>query len=241
MTDDRSRIVLTAGVVYAPRFPHSTAMIIDNGTIAWVGDDDGLTGQLLPSDEVIECGNRFIGPAFMDAMAADAAQLDDHFAASLWTDGERHQLATRGPEGKVISQDTQIDDSVQVWTQLHSELANGQPWAFGSRGRAGTPWDWIVAAIQERGITARAGFNAATRAGWRRANRSDRGELVPGLRAEICVWDCDEYAVQTPDDRLSRWSTDPRSGTPVLPRLDPAVPTPTLWRAYYGDDQVGGS
>jgi hypothetical protein len=52
------------------------------------------------------------------------------------------------------------------------------------------------------------------------------GELAPGAPATLAVWDLSgELVVQTPDDRVSAWSTDPRSGVAGLPDLagpDPA-------------------
>jgi hypothetical protein len=41
--------------------------------------------------------------------------------------------------------------------------------------------------------------------------------------------------VQAPDDRVARWSTDPRSGTPGLPDLSPGVDLPVCLRTVvYG-------
>ena len=36
--------------------------------------------------------------------------------------------------------------------------------------------------------------------------------------------------VQTPDERVAGWSTDPRSGTPELPVLEPSAPLPRCLR-----------
>ncbi|MYV99627.1 amidohydrolase, partial [Streptomyces sp. SID3343] len=52
----------------------------------------------------------------------------------------------------------------------------------------------------------------------------------PGAPASYAVWDTTELVVQAPDSRLSGWSTDPRSGTPGLPDLDPALPLPRCLR-----------
>jgi predicted amidohydrolase YtcJ len=46
------------------------------------------------------------------------------------------------------------------------------------------------------------------------------GQLAPGTPATFAVWDADELSIQTPDSRVSAWSTDARAGTPMLPSLD---------------------
>ena len=50
--------------------------------------------------------------------------------------------------------------------------------------------------------------------------------LAVGAPATYAVWAADELVVQAPDARVANWSTDPRSGTPGLPRLDPGTPAP---------------
>jgi predicted amidohydrolase YtcJ len=97
------------------------------------------------------------------------------------------------------------------------------------------PWGAVRAAAwhhneQER-ITARAAFNAHTRGGWRAARRDEGGVVAPGAPATIAVWDVPgELLVQTPDERVAAWSTDPRAGVPHLPDLHPdnALPTCVL-------------
>lgn len=93
------------------------------------------------------------------------------------------------------------------------------------------PWEWVRAAVwhhrSESRISARAAFAAATRGGWRAARRDDAGMLAVGAPATYAVWAAEDLVVQAPDARVANWSTDPRSGTPGLPRLDPGTPTPT--------------
>ena len=94
------------------------------------------------------------------------------------------------------------------------------------------PWATIRAAVHhhapDSAISARAAFAAATRGGWRAAGTGDglAGSLVPGAPASYAVWDIDEFEVSAPNDAVRRWSTDPRSRVPVLPRLGPADPLP---------------
>ena len=55
------------------------------------------------------------------------------------------------------------------------------------------------------------------------------GSLVPGAPASYAVWDVGEFIeldVSAPSDAVRRWSTDPRSRVPALPRLGPADSLP---------------
>ena len=87
------------------------------------------------------------------------------------------------------------------------------------------PWASVRACLRHGNasetISARAAFIAHTRASWRLAGRSPMmGQLAPGTPASFAVWKVDELMVQTPDNRVQSWSTDPRAGTPLLPALD---------------------
>lgn len=96
------------------------------------------------------------------------------------------------------------------------------------------PWQAIRAATHhtahEQSLSARAAFTAHTRAGWRSVGESATGVLAPGAPAHLAIWTVDDIAVEAPDARLSAWSTDPRSGTPGLPRLSADVPLPVCER-----------
>jgi predicted amidohydrolase YtcJ len=92
------------------------------------------------------------------------------------------------------------------------------------------PWEWVRAAMWHHNpaarLSGRAAFAAATRGGWRAARRDDSGVLEVGAPATYAVWAVDDLVVQAPDARVANWSTDPRSGTPGLPPLEPGVPAP---------------
>ena len=94
------------------------------------------------------------------------------------------------------------------------------------------PWATIRAAVHhhtpDSSISARAAFAAATRGGWRACGAGDgvTGSLVPGAPASYAIWDVDEFDASASSDAVRRWSTDPRSRVPALPRLDPADPLP---------------
>jgi predicted amidohydrolase YtcJ len=91
------------------------------------------------------------------------------------------------------------------------------------------PWGTVRAAVHHRtpgsGLSPRAAFAAHTRGGWRAAGVDGCGELAPGTPATFAVWQVEgELAVQTPDDRVASWSTDPRAGVAGL--IDLAGPDP---------------
>ncbi|MFD7299303.1 amidohydrolase [Streptomyces sp. NPDC059897] len=115
-------------------------------------------------------------------------------------------------------------------------LKAGVPLAFGSDSPVTPldPWGTIRAAAfhrtPEHRVSVRAAFTAHTRGGWRAVGRDDAGILVPGAPADYAVWRTDELVVQAPDDRVARWSTDPRSGTPGLPDLSPGAQLPVCLR-----------
>jgi predicted amidohydrolase YtcJ len=114
--------------------------------------------------------------------------------------------------------------------------AAGVPLAFGSDTpvtEAG-PWAAVRAAANPHdpsaAISPRSAFAAHTRAGWRAARRDGEGVLVPGAPATFAIWQAGELAVDAPDERVARWSTDPRAAVPGLPLLAPGQPLPTCVR-----------
>ncbi|MFT4469630.1 amidohydrolase [Arthrobacter sulfonylureivorans] len=104
----------------------------------------------------------------------------------------------------------------------------GVPVAIGSDAPVTeqSPWATVKACLEHHNrdeqMSARAAFLAHTRAGWRAAGERNpmEGQLAPGTPATFAVWDADELSIQTPDSRVSAWSTDARAGTPMLPSLD---------------------
>ncbi|GAA3022506.1 amidohydrolase [Streptomyces glomeratus] len=123
-------------------------------------------------------------------------------------------------------------------------LRTGVPLAFGSDSPVTPldPWGTVRAAAfhrtPEHRISVRAAFTAHTRGGWRAIGRDDAGVLVPGAPADYAVWRTDALVVQAPDDRVARWSTDPRSGTPGLPDLTPGTDLPVCLRTVVGGRTV---
>jgi predicted amidohydrolase YtcJ len=123
-------------------------------------------------------------------------------------------------------------------------LRAGVPLALGSDSPVTPldPWGAVRAAAfhrtAEHRVSVRAAFTAHTRGGWRAVGRDDAGVLVPGAPADYAVWHTDELVVQAPDDRVARWSTDPRSGTPGLPDLTPGRELPRCLRTVVGGRTV---
>jgi len=125
--------------------------------------------------------------------------------------------------------------NIRTMTSASTAIGVGASLAFGSfNGQFANPWETIRAAVfefpQDQRLTARAAFSAATRGGWRSAGRGHIGVIAPGAPAHFAVWEAGDVVVQTPDERVSGWSTDPRSGTPGLPDVTPGLPLPECLR-----------
>lgn len=116
--------------------------------------------------------------------------------------------------------------------------AEGVPLAGGSDAPVTPldPWASVRAAVHHRtagsGLSVRAAFNAHTRGGYRVAGVRDgvSGTLVPGAPAHYAVWEAGALEVATPDYRVQRWSTDPRSRVPPLPSVTPGEALPRCLR-----------
>jgi predicted amidohydrolase YtcJ len=112
--------------------------------------------------------------------------------------------------------------------------SQGVPLALGSDAPVTglDPWGSVRAAVNHHtpgsAISPRAAFAAATRGGWRAAGVRDgtTGTLVPGAPASYAVWDAGPLDVTAPRDAVQRWSTDPRSRVPALPRMHPTDALP---------------
>ncbi len=119
--------------------------------------------------------------------------------------------------------------------------SQGVPLALGSDAPVTglDPWVSVRAAVNHRtegsAVSARAAFAAATRGGWRAAGvRDDKaGILVPGAPASYAVWDAGTLDVHAPRGGIQRWSTDPRSRIPALPRLGATDALPRCRRTVH--------
>ena len=122
--------------------------------------------------------------------------------------------------------------------RLGDLAAAGVPLAFGSDAPVTPlgPWAAIRAAVHPHdagaALSPRAAFSAHTRGGWRVAGRDGEGILAAGSPATFAVWEAGELGVDAPDERVSRWSTDPRAAVPGLPDLAPGAPLPVCVATY---------
>ncbi|MGV1036309.1 MAG: amidohydrolase family protein [Candidatus Nanopelagicales bacterium] len=282
MEQTRARLVLTSASVYSPTAPFATAIIIDGDQVAWIGDDGGLTQQLLDSDRIVDGAGLFAAPAFFDAHAIGSveqltlpqgvaaaqafaqAKTSSEDTASMPTSrppansgASASTLVTIGIEGELTGElelpadprriDAVVATDAACLNQLQADRTSvvlpatalaagalarltraGIPTAAGSFGATTSPWEWIRQAVfaAEEGVSARAAFGACTRSGWRLIGRPERGQLVVGAQATIALWRAPDLTVQTADERVAAWSTDPRSGTPPLPDLTPGRDLP---------------
>ena len=134
-----------------------------------------------------------------------------------------------GPDGMYVAR---LGEQRAAMLNPYALFASaGVPMAFGSDAPVTPldPWGGVRAATLHHTpssrLSARAAFSAHTRGGWRAARVEGAGELAPGAPATFAIWDLPtELVVQAPDDRVSAWSTDPRSGVAGLPDLSAPDP-----------------
>ncbi|HST48907.1 MAG TPA: amidohydrolase family protein [Jatrophihabitans sp.] len=129
---------------------------------------------------------------------------------------------------------------------LAALAAAGTPLAFGADSPVTPvdPWGAVRAAIHPtnpaHALSPRAALAAHTRGGWRaaRAEQDSSGVLAPGSPASYAVFAAGPLAVDAADERLSRWSTDERSGVPGLPDLIPGRELPRCLRTVVRGRQI---
>ncbi len=61
------RTLLRGGRVYTPSDPFATALLIDDGQVAWVGDDAGAAVHAELADGTIDLDGALVAPGFVDA------------------------------------------------------------------------------------------------------------------------------------------------------------------------------
>ncbi|MCW2528253.1 MAG: amidohydrolase [Pseudonocardiales bacterium] len=129
-------------------------------------------------------------------------------------------------------------DRAATMNDFSGLISAGTALAFGSDAPVTplNPWGAVRAAAYHHtpgaSISARAAFSAHTRGGWRAARRDSDGSgvLDVGTPATFAVWDSGDLFIDVPDERVSRWSTDPRAAIAGLPDLAPDQPLPRCRR-----------
>lgn len=122
-----------------------------------------------------------------------------------------------------------VDDLNATYASLVSAIKAGVATYIGSSTQPTQKlWGWELTTLavyrqnSSDNISARAAFNSQTRGAWRGLGfvEPTQGQLVPGGNADFALWHFDSLMVQTADERVAAWSTDPRARTPLLPALD---------------------
>src|SRR6266702_1698573 len=63
-----SRVLLRGGVIHSPEEPFATAMLVEDGEIAWLGSDSAADVAHADSvNEIVELRGALVTPAFVDA------------------------------------------------------------------------------------------------------------------------------------------------------------------------------
>ncbi|MDO5634568.1 MAG: hypothetical protein Q4G34_06820 [Micrococcus sp.] len=159
----------------------------------------------------------------------------------------RHRVQITGPVSdaqRAVLRDTACSATVLMDPHASAEdapalgtlIADGVPVSLG--GAPENPWAACQWALQhpraQEQISARAAFAAMTRAPVRALPAAAAVPLAVSARiavnepAHLALWNADAVSVQSPDSRVSAWSTDARAGTPLLPDLSADTPLPRL-------------
>lgn len=228
------RTLLVNGQIYSLAENFATAVLVEDGVISWIGSEGGADVHRHDVDQVVELDGDLITPGFVNLTGAHLnqsggfvhAEMAQNLVADRWPDSAWKAHAHEPLA--VVPRDP---------CRLRSRVAAGSPTALAPAQWQDSGWQTIRAAVheiaEEERLTARAAFAALTRGAWRLLGHPESGVLAVGAAATFVRWRVDDLVVETPDERISNWSTDPRSAVPGLPPLHPGRPLPTLvqtWR-----------
>ena len=223
---------MVGGHVYSPAEPFATALLIQDRVIAWIGTDAGAEVHVADVDTVVDLGGDLVAPGFVHLAETNPpaeggfvhgertqVPVADRWVGQAWDNAAAQPLA-------VVPRDP---------CRLRSRVAAGTPTALVPSHGTHNGWEVLRAAVHgvaaEEALTARAAFSALTRGAWRLLGHSTRGVLEVGSDATFAQWAVTDLLIETPDERISNWSTDPRATTPGLPPLDGTLPGfRRLWR-----------
>ncbi|MDO5661961.1 MAG: hypothetical protein Q4G40_04630 [Brachybacterium sp.] len=216
----------TGVVLYSTQDPEASALVVEDGVVAWIGPED--SARTLFSDLTEErWEGSLLTPTFVDVLpTADGTEPSEAWHTDALTRGVTAAYAgTVGDRGGVRA----LAPGAEAAPYLDLTSA-GTALAFGSLGDRDwcDPWSWVRAAAHEgdpaQRISDRAAFLAATRGGRRLGGEAHPGSIVPGVPATFAVWEPWDLTVRGQDERIQTWSTDPRSRTPMLPDLGSGSP-----------------
>ncbi len=228
------RTLLVNGHIYSMSERFATAMLLDAGTVAWIGTDVGAEVHVGEVEEVVDLAGDLIAPGFVHLNDPEPAISQGFVHGSRppvpvahgWT--ESAWDAASGQPLAVVPRDP---------CRLRSRITAGVATALVPAPADSGGWATIRAAVHEiapeQRISARAAFSALTRGAWRLLGRPDQGVLTVGCDATFVQWAVADLVVEAPDERISNWSTDPRAATPGLPPLGDSAPLPQfrcVWR-----------
>lgn len=227
------RTLLVNGQIYSLVENFASALLVEDGVIAWIGSEGGADVHRGEVDTVVDLGGELITPGFVN-LACDVvhgqagfvhAEVADIAIADRWDDLQ-YQAYAQQPLGVVP-----VDPC-----SLRSRIALGVATALVPQDPQASGWQTLRAAVHLVGtperLTARGAFSALTRGAWRLLGQPDRGVLSVGAEATFVQWQTVDLVVETPDERISNWSTDPRSATPGLPLLQPGHPLPQVTHVW---------
>lgn len=200
------RVLYIGGFVYSAHDPFATAVLIADGIVAWVGSDSSAQTLFAPEPDVSvrDLHGSLVTPSFVDSCPAGTAPTP------------ATGVTATVPDGPGLS--PLRDPDTDFFSRARSGL-----FALGSGGVASSPWAWVhgaaLAPPAPQRVSARAAFMASTRAGRRLLDSPHSGALNPGEAASLVVWEPWDLVVHGDDARVSKFSTDARAGTPLLPDL----------------------
>lgn len=209
-------ILFTGCVVHSALDPEATALVVDDGVVAWVGAATSARALFStdPSLTVLEFDGHLITPSFVDSCSQGMPPCPEL------------GITETVPGSPGFSPVTNPD------VDFLGRAKSGATFAFGSGGADSSPWHWVRTAAElahpSRRVSVRAAFLASSRAGRRLLGQDHPGTLVPGCPADLVVWEPAPLVVRGNDDRIQTWSTDPRARTPLLPDLSGGVPHAAL-------------
>lgn len=227
MTDEFARPVLYSGIIlYSAADPEASAMVVENGVVAWTGPEQ-TARAVFPGIAEVRAEGCLVTPGFVDSVpTADGSAPDE----AWWSAAHRRGITAAVPGRPGVREGIHVCVPTEETDVPYLELSSsGIPLAFGSGGDTEDgPWSWVRAAAHagpaEHRISDRAAFLAASRAGHRLAGTPHPGSLTPGAPATFVVWEPWDLTVRGQDERIQTWSTDPRSRTPMLPDLTEGEP-----------------